>query len=162
MSFHFHTSLNPDGTLSFELQLEIHGDLMAASASVIELVSAIGTLVALCTRLANRTPANPEDKALLAAALADAKEATDGLGVDQSPSVLTEDAPVGATDLKVDSSAGWTKGERGTIAPNGIVGAGETEDVVCDATMPRPDANTIRVAAPGTKFAHKAGEIVGV
>lgn len=159
MSFTFNSHVEICGSV-LEIRLALTNGALMANQDLADLLQGVSTLIRLFTDLANSKKLSAPDQAAIKAALADVRDAVDNLGSDQVPSVLTADVAAGATDIPVDSTAGWGKGEAFTTAAGTATDPGAVESGTVHATSPAPSPTMLRLSA-GLANAHKSGETIG-
>lgn len=158
MSLNYHVRVEVCGS-ELEINVALKGNHMA-NQELADLLQGVSTLIRLFTGLANDKKLSAGDQAAIRTAITEVRDAIDNLGSEQVPSVLTADVPAGATDIPVDSTEGWGKGEAFTTGAGTATSPGAVETGLVHATSPAPSPTVLRLAA-GLANAHKTGETIG-
>jgi hypothetical protein len=156
----YHTRVEVCGSV-LEISVALNqGNTMAVSPEVSGLVTIVGNLIRAFTDLANSNKLGAGDKAAIRKLIEDSNDTLDNLVPEQTDSVLTADAPAGATVLEVDSTAGWGRGEAYETGPGTATDPHPDLTGTVHATKPMKDATHLELSA-GLAGPLKVGQTIG-
>ena len=130
------------------------------SQPIQDLVTAVGELIQVFTTVTNRLKLSAGDEALVTNAIADVRAALTTLGGPQGPSTVTAEAAAGATEVDVDSTEGWGKGEAFTTGPGTATDPSPVESGFVDAANPRMSPTRLKLKPPGLAAVLKVGQTI--